>query len=238
MCGRFTLFANENQIIQEFGLDGPIEGYTPSYNVAPSHQVVSIIYDGEKKRAGTLQWGLIPSWAEDKKIGYKMINARSETAHVKPSFRTLMTEKRCLIIADSFYEWQQTEARKEAKRIQVEDRSLFAFAGLWDRWEKDGETIFTCTILTKDSNPFMRNIHHRMPIILPKEQQDEWITNRFVQPSEAKQFLETVEPDPFTAYTVRDRVNKVAHNDEQCIEPLPEDERPVQTKQKTLFDLE
>ncbi len=238
MCGRFTLFANENQIIQEFSLEDRIEGYTPSYNIAPSQQVVSIIYDGHKKRSGTLQWGLIPSWADDKKVGYKMINARSETAHVKPSFRKLMTQKRCLIVADSFYEWQQLEGRREAKRIQVEGRSLFAFAGLWDRWEKNDETIFTCTILTKDSNPFMRNIHHRMPIILPKEQQDAWIMNRFTQPSEAKHFLENLEHDPFTAYTVRDYVNKVAHNDVKCIDPLPENERPIQMKQESLFDME
>lgn len=238
MCGRFTLFANESQIIKEFGVRGPIEGYMPSYNIAPTHDVLTIIYDGQEKRAGTLQWGLVPSWASDKKVGSKMINARSETAHVKPSFRKLMTRKRCLIVADSFYEWQQTGDIREAKRIQVEDRPLFAFAGLWDRWEKEDETLFTCTILTADSNPFMRNIHHRMPIILPKDQQDAWVKTPFRQPSEAKDFLEEIEHDPFTAYTVSDRVNKVAHNDVQCIEELAEEDRPIQVEQKSLFDLE
>ncbi len=237
MCGRFTLFANENEIINQFGLDGPIQGYRPNYNIAPSQDVVSIIYDGEHKRAGTLQWGLVPSWAEDKNIGYKMINARSETAHEKPSFKKLMTQKRCLIVADSFYEWQQKDGIKEAKRIQVENRPLFAFAGLWDRWQKDDEILFTCTILTKESNPFMQNIHHRMPIILPKNKEEAWIRSDFNQPSEAKQFLEKIEHDPFTAYTVSNYVNKVAHNDDHCIQQLAEEDRPIRTRQESLFDL-
>ena len=235
MCGRFTLFAQEEQIRKQFNLEGPIEGYEPSYNIAPSQQVVSIIHDGEKMRAGTLQWGLVPSWADDKNIGYKMINARSETAHTKPSFRKLMTEKRCLIIADSFYEWQHKDGVKEAKRIQVENRPLFAFAGLWDRWQHNDEVLFTCTILTKDSNPFMRNIHHRMPIILPKDQEEAWISSSFRQPSEAKEFLEEIEHDPFTAYTVSNYVNKVAHNDTKCIEKLAEKDRPIRVQQQSLF---
>lgn len=236
MCGRFTLFANEASIQKEFDIQTPIQGYTPSYNIAPSHDVVSIIYDGDEKRAGTLQWGLVPSWAKDKKIGYKMMNARSETAHVKPSFRNLMTQKRCLIVADSFYEWKDRDGVKEAQRIQVENRSLFAFAGLWDRWEKAGEIIFTCTILTTDSNTFMQNIHHRMPIILPKEQQDAWITRPFSEAAEAKKFLQSITPDPFTAYTVSDYVNKTSHNDDACIKPLSDKDRPIRVKQESLFD--
>src|SRR5699024_7663357 len=116
--------------------------------------VLAIIHDGKKKRAGYLRWGLVPSWAKDEKIGYKMINARSETAHEKPSFRKLMAQKRCLIVADSFYEWQKLDTHKQPKRIQTKERSLFAFAGLWDKWEQDGKSLFTCTILTKDANHF------------------------------------------------------------------------------------
>src|SRR5699024_2368829 len=123
-----------------------------------------------------LRWGLVPSWAKDEKIGYKMINARSETAHEKPSFRKLMAQKRCLIVADSFYEWQKLDTHKQPKRIQTKERSLFAFAGLWDKWEQDGKSLFTCTILTKDANHFMAPIHHRMPIILPKHYEEEWIS--------------------------------------------------------------
>src|SRR5690625_3031627 len=151
MCGRFTLYADEDEILRSFGLTEPILDYRPSYNIAPGQNVVAVIHDGQKKRAGHLRWGLVPSWAKDEKIGYKMINARSETAHQKPSFKQLMARKRCLIIADSFYEWTQSDQVKQPHRISVKNRRLFAFAGLWDKWEQAGKTLFTCTILTKDA---------------------------------------------------------------------------------------
>jgi len=149
-----------------------------------------------------------------------MINARNETAHVKPSFKNLMARKRCLIIADSFYEWKQTDESKQPKRIKLKDRNLFAFAGLWDKWEKDGKILFTCTMLTKDANEFMKEIHHRMPIILPKEKEDKWIEPRVQNPQYYKQFLDEVEIEEMTAYPVDTYVNKAINNDEQCIAPL------------------
>lgn len=220
MCGRYTLFADEAEITSEFGLTHTIEGYEPSYNIAPGQNVLAIIHDGEEKRAGYLRWGLVPSWAQDEKIGYKMINARSETAHQKPSFKQLMARKRCLIIADSFYEWKQTDESKQPQRIQVADRNIFAFAGLWDKWEKNGRILFTCTMLTKDANEFMSDIHHRMPIILPKDKEDEWITPHVQAPVQAKRFLDAVEDEQFTAYSVDTYVNKAQNNDETCIQPI------------------
>src|SRR5690625_3001151 len=197
MCGRFTLFASETEILREYGVDS-LQSYEPSYNIAPGQKGLAIIHDGEKKRAGNLQWGLVPSWANDEKIGYKMINARSETAHKKPSFKKLMVSKRCLIIADSFYEWKNTDSVKQPKRIQIKNRELFAFAGLWDKWKQDGKTLFTCTILTKDANTFMQDIHHRMPIILPKSKQEEWIAADFEKAEDAYQYLEGSKNEGFT----------------------------------------
>ncbi|GAB3805557.1 SOS response-associated peptidase [Virgibacillus kimchii] len=221
MCGRYTLLADELDIIKAFDLDQErIENYEPSYNVAPGQEVLSVIHDGKEKRAGYLRWGLVPSWANDEKIGYKMINARSETAHEKPSFKKLMARKRCLIIADSFYEWQRMETGKQPKRIQVENRELFAFAGLWDKWVQDDKTLFTCTILTKDANDFMQNIHHRMPIILPKSKEEEWIARNFENPMEAHQFLQGIQDDSFTAYDVDTYVNAAKNNDAACIRPI------------------
>lgn len=220
MCGRYTLFADEADIMEEFGLTRRIEGYEPSYNIAPGQNVLTIIHNGKEKRAGYIRWGLVPSWATDEKIGYKMINARSETAHQKPSFKQLLSRKRCLIIADSFYEWKQTDTVKQPQRIQLADRKLFAFAGLWDKWEQEDRVLFTCTMLTKDANDFMKNIHHRMPIILPKEKEDEWITPHVKSPIQAKQFLDEVEDDTLTAYPVNTYVNKAQNNDEMCIQPL------------------
>lgn len=220
MCGRYTLLANEVEVLKEFGLSNSIPDYQPSYNIAPGQNVLAIIHDGKKKRAGYLKWGLVPSWAQDPKIGYKMINARSETAHEKPSFKKLMARKRCLIVADSFYEWKKTDDGKQPKRIQLKGRRLFAFAGLWDKWKNGDEELFTCTMLTKDANEFMRDIHHRMPIILPKEKEDEWIEPIELRPEAAKQFVSQLEMDEMTAYDVNTYVNAAKNNDEACIAPL------------------
>src|SRR5699024_3953493 len=220
MCGRYTLHASVDEIIEEYVLMDPILNYEESYNVAPGQNVLAIIHDGEKKRAGYIKWGLVPSWAKDEKIGYKMINARSETAHEKPSFKQLMMRKRCLIVADSFYEWKQTEGFRQPNRIQLEGRKLFTMAGLWDKWETDDKTLFTCTMLTTDSNDFMKDIHHRMPIILPKDLEDEWIDPHVKDPLEAREFLRSVEVEALTAYKVSSFVNKASNNDQKCIEAI------------------
>ncbi|HEX6593014.1 MAG TPA: SOS response-associated peptidase [Bacillota bacterium] len=222
MCGRFTLLAKEADILKEFAIERPIEGYRPSYNIAPGQNVVAIIHDGKEKRAGYLRWGLVPFWAKDEKIGNKMINARSETAHEKPSFKQLMARKRCLIIADSFYEWKKTDHGSQPKRIQLKDRNLFAFAGLWDKWEKGDKKLFTCTMLTKEADAFMKDIHHRMPIILPKDQEDDWISPYEIPPKEAQRFLQSLQTEQLTAYYVNRYVNSAQHNDEKCIAPLIE----------------
>lgn len=220
MCGRYTLLADELNIRRRFEVPHTIDAYEPSYNIAPGQNVLAVIHDGEKRRAGYLRWGLIPSWSKDEKIGYKMINARSETADVKPSFKQLMARKRCLVIADSFYEWKPKSKEKIPQRIQLEDRSLFAFAGLWDKWQSGNDVLFTCTLLTKDSNEFMQGIHHRMPIILPKEAESTWIQPSFSSPQEAKQFIQSLEDEHFTAYPVNKYVNNAKNNDTTCIEPL------------------
>lgn len=220
MCGRFTLLADKIKIKERFGIRNEFEFDRPNYNIAPGQNVLAVIFDGREKRAGYLRWGLVPSWAKDEKIGYKMINARSETAHVKPSFKHLMTKKRCLVIADSFYEWQQTDEGKVPKRIQLKNRGLFAFAGLWDKWEKKDKKIFTCTLLTTEADEYMRNFHHRMPIILPKEREDDWLKTSFHTAEEAQQFLKNIESDPLTAYTVSDYVNNARNNDAACIQPI------------------
>jgi len=221
MCGRYTMLADELDIIKAFDLKQErIEGYEQNYNVAPGQQVLTIIHNGKEKCGGYLRWGLVPSWAKNEKIGYKMINARSETAHEKPSFKKLMVKKRCLIIADSFYEWKKTDAGKQPKRIQVKNRELFAFAGLWEKWEQDDKTLFTCTILTKDANTFMQDIHHRMPIILPKMKDEEWIVQDFAKPIEAHRFLQEIQEEDFTAYDVDTYVNAAKNNDAACINPI------------------
>lgn len=221
MCGRFTLLGEPEKIRKRFAIDYVAEPIEERYNIAPTQRVFVIIFDGKKRRGGYLQWGLIPSWAKDSSFASNLINARVETAHEKPSFRSLLVRKRCLIIADSFYEWQTNKGKdKKVHRIQVDREPLFAFAGLWDKWDKGGKPLFTCTMLTKEANDFMRPIHHRMPIILPKDKEDEWLRRPFREPLEAQRFLTSLEIPQLTSYEVSSYVNYPQHDDETCIQPI------------------
>lgn len=220
MCGRFTLLEDKLVIKERFTIETPLKAMNPRYNIAPSEAVFAVIYDGEKRRGGYIQWGLVPSWAKDEKIGNNMINARLESAHEKPSFKQLLTRKRCLIIADSFYEWQTTAQGKTVHRIQVKGNNLFAFAGLWDKWENNGKRLFTCTMLTKDANDFMRPIHHRMPVILPVENENDWLARPFSHPRAAQQFLMSLNNPPLQSYEVSSYVNNANNDNETCIQPL------------------
>lgn len=145
MCGRFTLTMNSEEIMKAFDLEAPIN-WNPSFNIAPTQDVLAVVHDGEKNRAGKMRWGLVPSWAKDLSIGNKMINARLETANEKPSFKRLMAKRRCLIVADSFYEWKEEDGEKRPYRILTKDKRPFAFAGLWDRYREGDQTYITCTI--------------------------------------------------------------------------------------------
>lgn len=220
LCGRYTLLADEVAIKERFSIATPLDEMTKRYNVAPGEDVFAIIFDGEKRRGGYIRWGLVPSWAKDAKIGNKMINARVETAHEKPSFKRLLVRKRCLIVADSFYEWQRTDEGKRVHRIQVKGETLFAFAGLWDKWENGSEPLFTCTMLTKDANDFMRPIHHRMPIIVPIENENDWLAHTFEKPIEAQRFLMSLKDPVLHSYEVSSYVNNVRNDDESCIQPI------------------
>ncbi|WP_079526476.1 SOS response-associated peptidase [Halobacillus hunanensis] len=220
MCGRFTLAVNEPDILKEFELSKPIEHYEPRYNIAPGQKVLAIIHDGTRKRAGYMKWGLVPSWAKDPKIGYKMINARSETVHQKPSFSSLLKRKRCLILADSFFEWKVSDGKKQPMRIKPSTRKVFAFAGLWDKWTDNGEELFTCTILTQAANEFMENIHHRMPVILGSEFQEQWIAPNSWESAYAHQLLQQMTMEGLEAHKVSTYVNSAKNEGAECIAPL------------------
>lgn len=220
MCGRYTLLADEVAIRRRFHIEKPITHYEPSYNIAPTEDVLSVIYDPKRgeRRAGFMKWGLVPFWAKDKKRASNMINARSETIHEKPSFKHLLMRKRCLVVADSFYEWEKDGQERIPHRIQTAQQSLFSFAGLWDMWQGDqGEKLFTCTLLTKDSNPFMENIHHRMPIILDEAGERDWLEGTFHSNEAVQQFAATYDVEDLTSYIVSSHVNHARHKDEKCI---------------------
>ncbi len=219
MCGRFTLTVSPEEIMEAFDLDEELS-WDVSYNIAPTQGVLAIVNDGHRNRAGKMRWGLVPSWAKDLSIGNKMINARLETANEKPSFKRLMERRRCLIVADSFYEWKKEDGAKKPQRIFVEDQKLFTFAGLWDRYRDGDKEYVTCTILTKESNDVMSPIHHRMPVILPKAYEQEWITYERKDATEMRDWLLSLDDLDLDYHEVDSYVNSPKNNDEQCIAPL------------------
>ena len=172
MCGRFTLFADLKQIQLAFAIDDTNIQVKPSYNVAPTHSVLAVVQRAGSNRLELMRWGLIPSWAKEASIGSKMINARAETVAEKPSFKRSLTQRRCVIVADGFYEWRTEEKIKTPMFIRLKSNELFGFAGLYDTWTSpDGETITSCTIITTTANALIKTIHERMPVILSKEAQ-------------------------------------------------------------------
>ena len=173
MCGRYRL-SRRKQIVAEYFDSVPgEEDWNPHYNIAPT-QSVPVIRQNPKKpirELSLMRWGLIPSWAEDSSVAAQMINARSETASVKPAFRDSLKSRRCLIPADGFYEWRKTGRAKQPYCFQVEKGKLFAFAGIWDHWkEPNGNWLETCSVLTTTPNAVTSPVHDRMPVILDPDQ--------------------------------------------------------------------
>src|SRR5713226_7362206 len=174
MCGRFTLTIDIKTVAETFGVAPSLQA-SPRYNIAPTQEVVTILSNGSAHMEW-LQWGLIPSWAKQESIGSKMINARAETLAEKPSFKGLLRSKRCLIIADGFYEWRQENGSKTPMYITLKDGKPFAFAGLWDLWKSpDGEQIRSCTIITTETNELVATIHNRIPAILSADAREHWL---------------------------------------------------------------
>jgi putative SOS response-associated peptidase YedK len=223
MCGRFTLFTTYEYLLSEFDIQQVFdkEYYEESYNIAPTHNVVSIINDGTKNRMGYLKWGLIPSWAKDDKMASKMINARSETVDEKPSFKKSFYQRRCIIPMDSFYEWKRDGKVRTPLRIKMRDDSLFAVAGLWDTWKNpSGESIHTCTILTTESNELMADIHDRMPVILSKEKRSIWLNPSIHDKEQLKSLLVPYDADEMMAYEVSEKVNSPKNNSVELIQQV------------------
>jgi putative SOS response-associated peptidase YedK len=225
MCGRYTLRLQAEEIADQLELPLPEEfNWSPSFNIAPT-QMVPVVIQSPEKTLLIMRWGLIPHWMKAKPDGTAdgFINARSETAAEKPAFRTAFQQKRCLIPADGFYEWKKMpDGRKQPMYFFQKDRQLFTFAGLWSAWQTpDGETLHTCAILTTEPNDLVTQVHNRMPVILPAESRDDWLSDL---PKESLQALLSPYPaQDMAAHAVSTRVNSPRFNDEQCVESLAND---------------
>ena len=219
MCGRYTLRTPIDVLAEGFEIQEYPSSITPNYNVAPTQEVAGLVEEEEKRKLEMFHWGLIPSWAKDPAIGNKMINARAETVSEKPSFRSAFKKRRCLILADGFYEWQKTDDGKQPYYIKMQDDSPFAFAGLWEVWDKYGEEIRSGTIITTDANDLMNEIHHRMPVILHPEDYGLWLDPDFDEKEALTALLKPYPSDAMEAYPVSRRVNKPANNEPSVLEP-------------------
>jgi putative SOS response-associated peptidase YedK len=175
MCGRFVLVSDLSIITEAFDIRETVCDYRPSSNVLPSHQIAAVIHDGVN-RLVQFRWGLIPSWAKDPSIGSRLINARAETLAEKPSFRNAFKKRRCLIVADGFYESLKEGKKKIPFYFRLKSGKPFGFAGLYETWTSpEGQPIHTCTIITTEPNDLVQPIHNRMPVIIPREQESFWI---------------------------------------------------------------
>jgi putative SOS response-associated peptidase YedK len=224
MCGRYRLTAKERYLRDHFGLEGDVS-WEPRWNIAPTQKVPIIRQDRKepKRSFGLVRWGLIPSWAKDEKTGLKAINAMSETASDKPTFRDAMRHRRCLVAADGFYEWQKLGPKeKQPYCFAMVNGSLFAFAGLWETWRNPaGEAIETCTILTTKPNSLVSDVHDRMPVILKPDDYELWLDPGFADVAAIADCLKPFDPRSMKKYPVSTRVNRADNDDAECAREVP-----------------
>jgi putative SOS response-associated peptidase YedK len=218
MCGRYRLSRRKQLIAECFETDNEVD-WEARYNIAPS-QPVGIIRQDPSRHFSLARWGLIPSWATDASIGFKTINARSETVASKPAFRDAFVSRRCLLPADGFFEWSRRGKEKQPFHFGMQNGSLFAFAGLWDRWKDPaGALIESCTILTTTPNALLTDVHDRMPVILRPENYDLWLDPGFKDVQALAEILVPFDAWQMTSFPVSTRINTVANDDPDCIAP-------------------
>jgi putative SOS response-associated peptidase YedK len=224
VCGRYKL-SRRKQLVEEYfeAVSSEENDWSPRYNVAPT-QPIPVIRQHPKEPLRELflmRWGLIPSWAKDASGAARMINARSETAAIKPAFRDSLKSRRCLIPADGFYEWVRTAKAKQPYCFEVNDGELFAFAGLWDRWkDPSGNWVKTCSILTTTANAVTAPVHDRMPVILDPDSYDLWLDPGMRGVAAASELLKPYDARLMRCYPISTRINRVANDDEACSAPV------------------
>jgi putative SOS response-associated peptidase YedK len=240
MCGRYRLARGKAAFAKIFGVRPEDFEWAERYNIAPT-QVVPVVRQHPKEQVrlmANLRWGLVPYWADDISMGARMINARSEEAASKPAFRESLKRRRCLVPADGFYEWKMAGKTRQPYCFQLADDSVFAFAGIWDRWKnpKDpqGPPVESFSVLTTKPNAVTADVHDRMPVILPPEHYDLWLDPGFGDSAALAELLAPFDARLMRKYPVSSRVNSVANDDAQWSEPVAE-ATPVADPQQSLF---
>jgi len=222
MCGRYTNTVSIKKLAERFGFPVVSQEFPLRYNIAPG-QKAPVVLRQSPNRLEWMRWGLVPTWAKEPKIGYKMINARGETLDQKPSFKRPFQRQRCLVLADGFYEWQkQSDGKtKIPMRIVLKNHEPFAFAGLWDHWkDPKGDVLHTFTIVTIEANRKLRSIHDRMPVILSRKDEDLWLDPSCQDLDELKSLLKPYPEAGVEAYPVSTIVNSPKNDTPECIEEV------------------
>lgn len=223
MCGRFTQTQDADAIAQAFQVS-QVPLAPPRYNIAPTQYVGAVVQPPSGDRQfRTFRWGLVPSWAKDPAIANRLINARSETVTEKPSFRSAIRYRRCLIIADGFYEWQrQGRTKKQPYYFHLAEQPLFGLAGLWEEWTSSttGEILQTCTILTIAANELLQPIHDRMPVILRPADYDRWLDPHQTRVADVLPLLQPYPAAAMQAYPVSPVVNRATYDQPDCLAPV------------------
>jgi len=224
MCGRYKLTASWAEIHRLYDVTNSVN-LRARYNIAPTQDVLAIIYDGatKQRRGEMVRWGLVPFWAKDVKIGYHLINAKAETIAEKPSYREAFKKRRCIIPADAFYEWQETgHSLKQPYAIAMKDRSVFGFAGLWEKWtdKASGETIRSCTIITTEPNKLCAPIHNRMPAILDPADYEQWLGERATSNNALQAMLKPFPAKQMECFKIGKRIGNVKYDEPGLIEPV------------------
>jgi putative SOS response-associated peptidase YedK len=222
MCGRYTLATNLDQLQGRFSFQGENLEIQPRYNVAPTQEVLTVTSNDEhQNRAEYMRWGLIPSWAKEASVGARMINARAETLAEKSSFRRALQKRRCLVLADGFYEWKSAGKSKTPFYLALRTREPFGMAGLWETWKApSGEWVHSCTIITTTSNTLIEPIHNRMPVILSRETENAWLDQDIGDPGFLMELLGPYPSEEMEAYQVSTLVNSPANETSECIAPV------------------
>ncbi|MBM3300360.1 MAG: SOS response-associated peptidase [Deltaproteobacteria bacterium] len=220
MCGRFLLITVSRDVAERFELDEE-PSLSPRYNIAPTQMVAAIRLGPHtaRRKLHMLKWGLIPFWSKDGSMGARMINARADTAAQKPVFRAAFRHRRCLILADGFYEWKRDKGTKQPYLVRTADGKTFAFAGLWEAWQDPhGDLIESCAILTTDANELVLPIHDRMPVILRRTDYDLWLDPLVNRPELLEHLLCPYPAVEMTARPANPKVNKSSYDQPDCIE--------------------
>ena len=226
MCGRYTLSAGHEALARAFLAEFADEikaSWKPRYNIAPGSGIVAILEDRDKggRKADVFHWGLVPSWAKDVNIGYKLINARAETIAEKPSFRDAFRYRRCLVPASGFYEWDRKVSPRQPYYFHPSQDDFMAMAGIWEYWlHPSGSEIFSVSLLTTRADTLMEPIHHRMPVILKAHKWADWLDTGNVKPGINDFLDDTTEQRILSMHPVSREVNKAERDEETLIQPI------------------